>query len=73
MKKDCIYYGGIDEDMNMHVCLNSGSLYEDDEMCRLCRLWDAYTPNTANDQEIKKAKEWQNMPYGKQPPYEDFF
>ena len=42
-------------------------------MCKNCRLWDSYIPNTASGTEKKKAIEWQNKPYSMQEDYEEYF
>ena len=78
MKKDCIYFQSEDEDLpQYHLCRKSGTLYhsekETDIMCKNCRLWDSYIPNTASGTEKKKAIEWQNKPYLMQEDYEEYF
>lgn len=42
-------------------------------MCALCRLWDAYIPNSSSKEEIDKAIEWQNKDYNEQDDYYEFF
>lgn len=78
MKTDCIFF--VDtwaEDPHYHVCNHNRSLYEigkeDNTMCQYCRLWDAYIPQSASEQEKEKAIRWQNMPLGKQPDYHKYF
>ncbi len=76
IKKDCIYYEDEYEDMGMHHCKYSHSLYkysEEHTMCSLCRLWDAYIPKDSTESQINKAQKWQNKPYGKQEDYDEFF
>ena len=71
---DCIYYVGIDEDTGMHVCKYSHSLYKDEEdMCKNCKLWDAYIPATSNKAQIERAKYWQSLIGDEQPNYDEFF
>ena len=60
----------------MHHCKYSHSLYrqsENDEMCRLCRLWDAYIPNDSTESQIEKAQEWQNKSTDEQEDYYEHF
>lgn len=77
MKTDCISF---DEDEEGNVsCLSRGyfickeKLEQGETMCENCRLWDDYIPETATKAEIDKAVEWQNMPWGEQPDYEQHF
>ena len=42
-------------------------------MCQQCRLWDAYIPKSASDEEKEKAIKWQNMSYNEQPDYHEYF
>ena len=74
MKKDCIYYEDKEKDTKLHHCKHSHSLYDDnDDMCKNCRLWDAYIPNTSTKQQIEYVQRWQNMPLEKQTDYEEYF
>lgn len=74
IKKDCIFFGGLFEDTNMFVCDYSCRLYEGGEdMCKHCRLWDAYIPNNSSEEQKEKAIEWQNKPYGEQEDYDEYF
>ena len=72
---DCIYFQEQDEYLpNMHVCTNSGTLYDKTEsMCGLCRLYDAYIPKGTNESLVEYAKKWQNMDYDEQPDYYEYF
>lgn len=73
-KEDCIHFGGIDKDTNLYYCKDSGSLYTKEEhMCKYCRLWDSYIPDSASESEKNKAIEWQNKDYDNQEDYEEYF
>lgn len=75
-KLDCIYYEEEYEDMGMHHCKYSHTLYEHNEkdiMCNNCRLWDAYIPKSSNRSQIDKAIEWQNKQYDEQEDYYKHF
>ena len=77
--RNCIFWGGNDEDLPQYfVCTHKHSLYTQDEldngtMGRHCRLWDAYIPLEATEQQIEYAKKWQDMDFDKQPDYHDYF
>lgn len=78
MKTDCVYFEETYEEIpKFRHCKHSCSLFEkgkeDDKMCQNCRLWDAYIPKTATDEEKATAIAWQNMSYEEQPDYRDFF
>jgi hypothetical protein len=74
IKKDCIYYTDRDKDTQMHLCEYKHTLYLDDEnMCKCCRLWDAYIPKNSTVGQIRYAQNWQNMPIDEQPDYDDYF
>ena len=78
MKPDCIYFEEIYAELpQFRHCTHSRSLFkkgeEDETMCKNCRLWDAYIPKTATEEEKATAIAWQNMSYGEQPDYRDFF
>ena len=76
---NCIYFKEHDDDLPCyHVCKHSGTLYTVEElesgiMGKHCRLWDAYIPVTATNEQIKYAQKWQNMSYDEQPSYEEYF
>ena len=42
-------------------------------MCKYCRLWDSYIPDSASESEKNKAIEWQNKDYDNQEDYEEYF
>lgn len=78
MKPDCIYFEEIYAELpKFRHCTYSRSLFkngeEDETMCQNCRIWDTYIPNTAIEEEKAIAITWQNMSYGEQPDYRDFF
>lgn len=75
MKQDCIFFKEHDEDLpEYHVCKYRGALMKPtDKDCDLCRLWDAYIPESASEFEKEKALTWLNMPFNEQPDYEDYF
>jgi len=74
IKTDCIFFGDLFEDTDMFCCKYSHNLYEQNEdMCHLCRLWDAYIPITSTLDEINTAIEWQNKSYADQEDYDDYF
>lgn len=75
IKEDCIYYVDRYKDTNMHECKYRRSLFSanDAGMCRQCRLWDSYIPNTSNKEQIEYAQKWQNMSYDEQPDYREYF
>ena len=73
-KENCIHYGGIDKDTNLYLCKYKRILYNKEEnMCKHCRLWDAYIPDSASESEKNKAIEWQNKDYDNQEDYEECF
>ena len=74
-RTDCIYYQDQDEDLpNRKCCIHKSGLYRFEEsMCHNCRLWDSYIPNNASEDEKEKAIGWQDMPYGEQPDYDEYF
>ena len=71
--RDCIYSEEHEEETGWNHCTNSRRLDNKDSLCDLCRLWDSYIPNNSTEEEIQAAQKWQNMPYGKQPDYDDYF
>lgn len=76
--RECIYFGKDEDFKDMYVCKKNCSLFTKKEldsgwMGHRCRLWDSFIPMTATDEEIKSAQEWQNMKYGEQPDYEEYF
>ena len=79
MNTDCIYFKEHQEDSEWPDCCECTrtsklALKEDgDDLCSLCRLWDAYIPKGSAPEEIEKAQRWQNMSYKEQPDYEDYF
>lgn len=78
MYTDCIFFEETYEELPQYRhCTHSKSLFkkgdEDHKMCQFCRLWDAYVPKTATEEEKATAIAWQDMPYGEQPDYRDFF
>lgn len=78
MKPDCIYFEREYAELpHFRHCTYSRSLFkkgeEDKTMCKHCRLWDAYIPKTATEEEKATAIAWQNMSYGEQPDYRDYF
>ena len=78
MKPDCIYFEETYAEIpKFRHCTHNRSLFkngeEDKTMCQFCRLWDAYIPKTATEEEKATAIAWQNMSYGEQPDYWDFF
>lgn len=78
MKQDCIYFERTYFDLpKFRHCARSRTLFmkgeEDNVMCRHCRLWDAYIPKTATEEEKETAIAWQNMSYDEQPNYRDYF
>lgn len=78
MKKDCIYFQNTGKGNLPLLCKYRGSLHsidEEEDMCRCCRLWDAYIPENSSDKEIEKAQIWQHMPLEEQEkfPYEEYF
>lgn len=78
MLPDCIYFEETYEEIpKFRHCKYTRSLYEkgaeDNSMCHNCRLWDAYIPKTATEEEKKTAQTWQHMLPNKQPDYYDYF
>lgn len=81
MLTDCIYFEeSLADDPEYHHCQYSHSLCkkeerDEQEMCRNCRLWDAYIPKDSTQEQIEYAQRWQNMPYEEQVkhPYEEYF
>ena len=75
IKKDCIYYyKDIEENTILHCCKYSNSFcYNNENICKKCRLWDAYIPKTATKEQIKYAQIWQNIPLNELPDYEEYF
>ena len=78
MLPDCIYFEETYEEIpKFRHCKHSRSLFEngkeDDKMCQHCRLWDAYIPQSATEEEREKAIRWQNMSYKDQPDYHLYF
>lgn len=78
MRIDCIYFEETYEELpKFRHCTYRHSLFkkgeEDSTMCQHCRLWDAYIPKTATEEEQATAIAWQNMSYDKLPDYRDYF
>ena len=78
MKEDCIFFKKSNENiLGYSECSCLGYLqnknHSEDDMCRNCRLWDAYIPISATDQEKEKALSWQSMSLTKQPDYYEYF
>lgn len=80
MKRDCIYFEATYKELEFpkfRHCSYSKALFvkgqEDEDMCKNCRLWDAYIPKSSTPEQINKAKMWQNLPLDKQPDYHEFF
>lgn len=76
MKTDCIFYVAS-YDLKFRCCNSLGTLYvkgeEDNTMCKGCRLWDNYIPQSVTDEEKIKAIKWQHMLSAEQPDYYDYF
>lgn len=74
-KPDCIYYEDCDK--WYCACKRRGYFCEKakDDMCKHCRLWDAYIPKTATQAEIEKAQIWGDMSLDEilENPYEEYF
>lgn len=65
MYTDCIFFEETYEELPQYRhCIHSKSLFkkgdEDHKMCQFCRLWDAYIPKTATEEEKETAIAWQN-------------
>ena len=78
MFTDCIYFEETYKEIpKFRHCTYRRSLFEkgveDNSMCHNCRLWDAYIPKTATEEEKKTAQAWQNMSFDEQPDYHDYF
>lgn len=78
MKPDCIFFEETYEEIPKYRhCKHTKGLFlkgkEDSEMCKNCRLWDAYIPESASKEERDKAIAWQNMSYADQPDYDEYF
>ena len=80
--KGCLFFeivkGNEWPDKLPYHCKRSKALYTQEEldsgeMGRHCRLWDAYIPKDATQEQIDKAVRWQNMSYYEQPDYHDYF
>lgn len=76
VKTDCIFYVAS-YDLKFRCCKCSGTLYvkgeDDNTMCKGCRLWDNYIPQSATEEEKIKALRWQSMSLMDQPDYYDYF
>lgn len=57
-------------------CLHRGTLMSDEEVDahdNQCRMWDAFIPLGATEEQAEYARKWQDMPYGIQPDYYEYF
>ena len=73
--KNCIYLTR-NKDYDCPECLHRGTLMSDEEVesrDNMCRIWDAYIPKEATEEEIEYAQKWQDMPYSEQPDYDEYF
>lgn len=79
---NCIFFEVYKErntkgEIQLH-CKRTSGLYsqqelDDGRMGDICRLWDAYIPKESTPEQIEYATKWQDMPYGEQPDYEEYF
>lgn len=73
--RECLHYTR-NEEYDCPECLHRGVLMSDEEVDKHdneCRIWDAFIPLDATEEQIDYAKKWQDMPYKEQPDYYDYF